>query len=101
MSTLHLSADQLKVVVDILGAHLPSGSLAGVWAFGSRAGGRPRSNSDLDLLFDPPLSLTVQAKLAEAFEESSLSFTVDLVNRDELADEYRAGVDRVKIPLRR
>jgi predicted nucleotidyltransferase len=73
----------------------------GVWAFGSRASGRPRSNSGLDLLFDPPLLLAVQAKLAEAFEESALPFTVDLVNRAELADEYRASVDRAKIPLRR
>ena len=65
---LALTAEELAEVRRILAAHLPIGTRA--WVFGSRAGGRPKPWSDLDLVLEgtEPLSLEVTAALAEAFD---------------------------------
>jgi|GEM_PF-512760 len=97
-SSLQLNDVELHAVQEILAQHFPPGAQK-IWVFGSRANGRPRADSDLDLLFDPPLPLVTRAKLSEAFEESSLSFEVDLVNREDLAPEYRDRIEAAKIAL--
>ena len=84
------------IVKDILKKYLNS-KKTNVWIFGSRANGKPRADSDLDLLFDPPLSLETRAKLSEDFEESNLPFDVDLVNRSDLAEAYKTQVEENKI----
>ncbi len=97
-STLRLTEAERDLVVDILRTCLPTKHYQ-VWVFGSRAGGNPRSNSDLDLLFEPPLDLGVRSELQEHFDESGLAFEVDLVNRADLADAYRAQIEAKKILL--
>ena len=86
------------IVKDILKKYLKFNKTS-VWIFGSRANGSPRSDSDLDLLFDPPLSLAIRAKLTEDFEESKLPFEVDLVNRVDLAEAYKIQIEDNKILL--
>lgn len=53
-----------------------------VIVFGSRVSGQTHENSDLDLAIvgDGKLSLTVLADLKEAFQDSDLTFTVDVVD---------------------
>jgi predicted nucleotidyltransferase len=98
MTAIKLSKLELDSVREILSEHLSVHGQS-VWVFGSRANGNPRTDSDLDPLFDPPLSLAVRSKLSQAFEESSLSFEVDLANRDDVAPEYKDGVEAGKLPL--
>jgi predicted nucleotidyltransferase len=81
--------DHRKLVLDILAARLPPGSAA--WVFGSRATGRARRHSDLDLAIDAgrPLTLDEGAALAEAFSDSDLPYRVDIVDWYAIGDDFR------------
>jgi type I restriction enzyme S subunit len=93
-----LTPEQLAEVRAILAAHIPDRD---VYAFGSRAVGRARRHSDLDLAIDgpAPLDLGVRAWLREAFEESSLPFRVDIVELCEVEPGFRGIVDAQKMPI--
>lgn len=77
---IDLPEDHRALVLDILAAHLPQGSA--VWVFGSRATGRARRFSDLDLAIDAGRRLTLDeiATLVEEFTESDLPYKVDIVD---------------------
>lgn len=83
---IDLPEDHRGLVLGILAAHLPQGSA--MWVFGSRATGRARPFSDLDLAIDAGRRLTLDeiATLVEEFTESDLPYKVDIV-------DWR-GVDR-------
>lgn len=93
-----LSAEQLAVVQRVLRQVLPGAQVA---VFGSRATGRARPFSDLDLLVsDPPrLTWAQRADLRDAFEASHLPFGVDVVELDGLADGMRQRVLAEALPL--
>ncbi len=88
------------MVRQILKAHLPND--AAVHAFGSRTTGRAKPWSDLDLVIDAglPLSLECLAALAEAFDESALPWKVDLVDRSNVSSEFGKLIDAAKIAVR-
>jgi predicted nucleotidyltransferase len=75
-----LPAEHRRLVLTILRANLPQNTK--VWVFGSRATGRARRYSDLDLAIDAgrPLTLDEIAGLAEAFSDSDLPYKVDLAD---------------------
>ena len=81
---VQLAPEEAQQVRTIVGSVLPG---AVVRIFGSRATGRARPYSDLDLLFMRPsrLSLAERAALNDRFEASKLPFRVDLVDADGLA----------------
>ena len=87
-----LSADHRRLVLDILEAQLPLGSRA--WVFGSRATGRERRYSDLDLAIDAGrrLSLDETGRLAEAFGDSDLPYRVDVVDWHALDERFRQRI---------
>ena len=93
-----LTDTQLATVRSIVGRLLPDGQ---VWIFGSRATGRARPFSDLDLLVTEPrqLSWGQRAALRDAFEASDLPFCVDLVEADGLAPAVAARVFSERVPL--
>ena len=95
--TADLQADHRRLVAAVLAKYLPRG--AKVWVFGSRATGRARPFSDLDLAIDAGqvLSLDEFACLAEAFCESDLPYRVDLVDWHSLDEGFRRiiAADRV------
>ena len=95
---LDLSVEQRRLVRQLLDRVLPGSTVA---VFGSRASGRARPFSDLDLLVcDPPrLSWAQRADLREAFEASALPFSVDLVELAGLAEGMRQRVLAESIPL--
>jgi predicted nucleotidyltransferase len=97
--TITLSDTELAQVRSILDAHLPPGVEVAV--FGSRAGGRVKRFSDLDLVLEgpEPLPRSVLGTLADAFDESLLPFKVDLIDRRAVSDEFGAIVDATKQPL--
>lgn len=94
-----LSPDQVRCVRQTLDTVLPG---AEVWVFGSRAAGRSRPFSDLDLLLTWPkrLSWAQRAALRDAFDESELPFRVDVVEADALSPTIAQRVDSEKVPLR-
>ncbi len=85
---MDLSDRHAASVRDIIRRHLPS---ARVKLVGSRARGRAKPYSDIDLLFIEPdkLDPVVRARLRLAFEESDLPFKVDLLECSSLAPELR------------
>ena len=64
------------------------------YVFGSRATGRARKFSDLDLALLPEQALDwrVLARLREAFEESDLPITVDVIDWSQASPEFRKRV---------
>jgi type I restriction enzyme S subunit len=94
-----LLADHRRLVLTILLAHLPDGAKA--WVFGSRATGRARQSSDLDLAIDAgrPLTLDESARLSEAFGNSDLPYRVDLVDWHGIDDRSRKPIATQRIRL--
>jgi predicted nucleotidyltransferase len=93
-----LSAGQLYVVRELMKSVAPQ---AGVWVFGSRATGRARPFSDLDLLVDakPPLDWDQRAALQEGFDASELPFRVDVVEPSDLSEGVRLRIEGEKLAL--
>jgi len=89
---INLPADHRRLVLDILRTHLPQ--YARTWVFGSRATGRARRHSDLDLAIDAGRQLTLDeiARLAEAFGDSDLPYKVDLVDWHKIDDRWRQTI---------
>ena len=89
---LGLLPDHRGQVLSVLAANLPPN--AKVWIFGSRATGRARRYSDLDLAIDAGRCLTLDeiARLAEAFRESDLPYTVDLIDWQAIDDRFRRSI---------
>jgi uncharacterized protein len=86
-----LTSADLAQVRAILRRHLPR---AAVCVFGSRATGRARPFSDLDLLVLQPATLDwhTRVNLVDAFEASDLPFRVDVVENARLAPGMRQRV---------
>jgi predicted nucleotidyltransferase len=96
---LDLPADHRRIVLDIFHAHLPRS--ARVWVFGSRASGRARRYSDLDLAIDAGRRLTLDeiAQLAEAFSDSDLPYKVDLADWHDIDDRWRRTIMAERMAL--
>lgn len=95
-----LPADELRLVLAILDAHLPAE--ATVWMFGSRAAGRARRHSDLDLAIDAGRPLTLdETALAEAFCDSDLPYRVDLLDWQCADQHFRETIAAERTLLRR
>lgn len=71
-----------------------------VAVFGSRATGRYRPNSDLDLVLYGSVDAAICDRLWTLLQESSLPFSVDLVNYATITNPaLRAHIDAVACPL--
>lgn len=72
-----------------------------VWIFGTRATGRARPYSDLDVLVSSahPFDWRIRANLADAFEGSDLPFRVDVVEESRLPPGMVARVLAERQPL--
>jgi type I restriction enzyme S subunit len=95
---IEIEQDHLRIVLDILQRLAPQYP---VWAFGSRAVGRAKPYSDLDLaiITDTRLPLASQAALAEAFSESDLPWRVDIVDWAATGESFRNIIVRDKVVL--
>lgn len=96
---LDLSPAQADIVRAILRKHVP-GSRA--LAYGSRAQGKARATSDLDLALVAahPIPFSTLGVLVEEFAESDLPFRVDVVDLASVQPDFKAlvqaqGVDIV------
>ncbi|HEX4616075.1 MAG TPA: nucleotidyltransferase domain-containing protein [Stellaceae bacterium] len=94
-----LTAEHRRLVLNILRANLPPSTK--VWVFGSRATGRARRYSDLDLAIDAgrPLTLDEIAGLTEAFSDSDLPYKVDIVDWRNIEDRWRQTIMAERVAL--
>lgn len=85
---LQIEPRHWDIVHRILVQHVPGME---VWAFGSRTKGSAKPHSDLDLAVkaQQPMSLQVQAALAEAFSESELPWRVDVLDWETTQESFR------------
>jgi predicted nucleotidyltransferase len=87
---INLTPEELRLIKGILKSiqdkNIP------VWAFGSRIKGNNQPYSDLDLVIvgQKRLPLSEYYALKDAFEYSSLSFKVDLLDWNRLSSEFQA-----------
>jgi predicted nucleotidyltransferase len=63
-----------------------AGEIDAINVFGSRASGAARRGSDLDLILSGPITLYQMLRLGAAFEDSDLTFKVDLLHERDLID---------------
>ena len=98
MADHRLTSEHLRLIGRVLAPFADRIELAGL--FGSRATGHARPNSDVDLVLFGTLSVDDIALLWEAFDESDLPMTVDVVAYH-LIDyaPFRDHIDRVLRPL--
>lgn len=94
-----LSMDERRLVREIIDAHLPPGTK--VWIFGSRAKGRARRYSDLDLAVDAGRQLTIDetAALRDHFDECDLPYKVDLIDWHAAGARFRELIAAQRVPL--
>ena len=98
---IDIRPDHWDIVRTILQKHVPQYE---VWAFGSRAKWAAKDFSDLDLaiITDEPLPEGVSAALTEAFDDSDLPYTVDIVDWPSISKEFRKKIqDNYKEILRK
>lgn len=95
---LDLQPDHWRIVRDILQKHVPGHA---VWAFGSRANGKAKPFSDLDLVVitEQPLSLDLYAHLGEDFSQSMLPWKVDVVDWATASGVFRAIIAGDKVVI--
>ena len=91
---IDLSPAHLEIVRAVLLRNVPG---VPVYAFGSRVTRRARKFSDLDLALVPEQALDwrVLAHLREAFEESDLPITVDVIDWTQAGPEFKKQVGRL------
>lgn len=95
---LDLPGSDLVVVKEILTRHAPG---IGVLAYGSRVTGRARRFSDLDLALETesPWSLEKMEAVRDAFSESDLPISVDLLDLSAVGDSFREIIRRQAVRL--
>jgi len=80
-----------EILCSLLSQYLPD---TPVWIYGSRVMGKALPWSDLDMVVftkaDQKYRLSL---LQEAFEESNLSFRIDLREWDWLPDDFKANIE--------
>jgi type I restriction enzyme S subunit len=96
---IDIRPEHLAIARDILLRYVPQYE---VWAFGSRATGKAREFSDLDLaiITDEPLSLDVSASLRDGFSESDLPWKVDVVDWASTSATFRKIIERDKVVVK-
>jgi predicted nucleotidyltransferase len=93
---IHLTEQEHTIVKNILGDYAKDTRV-----FGSRAKGIHKKFSDLDLCIThtAPLPLEEVGRLAHAFTESDLPFTVDVVEYVRVSDSFKKIIDKESLPL--
>ena len=98
-SPVDIRPDHLEIVQGILREHLPVG--VKVWVFGSRTNWTTKDSSDLDLALEGEnkVSHKLLGALKDAFEESDLPYTVDVVDLNAVSRAFNQIVKEQRVPL--
>ena len=97
-ASIEITPEEASIVRSILQQRIPNRP---VWVFGSRSNGKARRRSDLDLAVggDEPLSLRVRSELAEDFDQSDLPYRVDVVDLATITPEFHGRIEQDFIPV--
>ncbi len=100
MPDVDLNPHDWEEVKHILMTHVPEYD---VWAFGSRVTWTAKAYSDLDLaiITEKPLSLSDLAKLKEAFDESTISIKIDVVDWASTSGSFRKVIEKKRVLLQK
>ena len=98
-SPIDISPVHQKIVCEILSEHLPSD--VKVWVFGSRADWTTKNSSDLDLALEgkSKLNYKIISILDNAFEDSDLPYMVDIIDLNNVNNNFKQIVNKKKIRL--
>jgi len=89
--TLNIQPHDKEILCSLLSQYLPN---TPVWVYGSRVTGNAKPWSDLDMVVFTKADQKYQLSLLqEAFEESNLSFQIDLREWDWLPDDFKANIE--------
>ena len=89
---LDISEDERRIVGDILRLIVPHCT---VLAYGSRVRGESHQGSDLDLVVKDKEKVPFERMnvLKEAFDESNLTFSVDVLDWNILPEQFRKSIE--------
>ena len=98
-SPVDIRPDHLRIVRGVLREHLPVG--VKVWVFGSRANWTTKDSSDLDIALEGEnkLSHKLLGALKDAFEDSTLPYTVDVVDLNAVSHAFKQIVKEQRVAL--
>ena len=90
---IHVTDDEMNIILNIIEKYA---SNCDVLAFGSRYKGTHWKHSDLDLAFsgEKELGYLRIAELKDAFEESDLPYSVDVLDYKAVSPNFRAIIDK-------
>lgn len=83
-----ISENDLKIVLEIIKRFYPE---CRVLVFGSRYRGTSKEYSDLDLAIEgkEKIPFKEMSKIKDAFEESNLNFSVDIIDLNGVKEEFK------------
>jgi type I restriction enzyme S subunit len=95
---LDISPEQHALITVLLRREVPG---IAVYCFGSRTQGRARPASDLDLILqaDGPLDPARLEAVKDAFADSDLPFSVDILDYHTLAPRFRETIAGECVPF--
>lgn len=97
---LDINKDHLAIIKHILNKFLTTEN---VWVFGSRATNSARKYSDLDLALEDisgrKIDIDIMLSLQSDFAESDLPWSVDVIDLNNVSDEFKNIINKDKIRL--
>ena len=92
---IDLEEKQLKLIKKIIKRYIPGKT---VWAYGSRVTWKANERSDLDLAVFGCNSKQI-FHLKEAFEESNLLISVDVMNWEKIPEKFKTNIKEKYVVL--
>ena len=101
MKLFGLEQKHITLIKNIFEKYLSNKLKAKVYIYGSRATGKTKKFSDIDIVLKLKDTETnsIITKLKSDLEESDLPYKIDLVNWHEIAEEYLPQIKKQKIPF--
>ncbi|MCL1947053.1 MAG: nucleotidyltransferase domain-containing protein [Chitinivibrionia bacterium] len=93
---INASVSEIKIIKEIIKKHADD---CRVFAFGSRVKSSAKKTSDLDLLFESQekLGFLRIQKIKEAFQESDLPFRVDVIDYNDISENFKKIINEEKV----
>ena len=96
-ASIDLTEQQKEEILSLFARYLPGTK---VWAYGSRVKFNARPDSDLDLVcFTTPEQSGQFYTLKEQFEESNLPFRIDLLEWNNLPDNFKENISKQHVEI--
>lgn len=94
MKSIQLNNEEKEIIVTILKSHPYP-----FFFFGSRTMNSAKPLSDLDIFSTASIPLQELSEIKEKFENSNLKFTVDVLSRNFVSDEFFELIRKSLVPI--